>query len=363
MTDFNLLLAILKGELTDEKADLEITPESAEGVLRLAKKHDLTYVVAHYLNKNSRKTEKTEQAEVLQFYRIEQQKFTLSQVKEIFNKERIPFIPLKGSVIREYYNNPLSRSSCDIDILIKPEDLDRAEKRLSDLGYKKEVENFHDVSFITKSNVNVELHFSLLEQETGIDKILQNPWNYAVLKEKSEYKFTDEFFIFYFYAHAFHHFLTGGCGIKTLMDLYVLENNMGLKTEVAEVLLKEAEIYKFAVCLRDLSDCWFKAQEKTERTQMLEQYILKGGVYGNKENFVKVYNSRMKNSPKHLIGVLFPPAAKIKNRYKTKGILTYFYYPVYWLDGFKRHSLKTTQKTENYNVDNLLNDLGIIKKP
>ena len=37
MTDFNLLLAILKGELTDEKADLEITPESAEGVLRLAK--------------------------------------------------------------------------------------------------------------------------------------------------------------------------------------------------------------------------------------------------------------------------------------------------------------------------------------
>lgn len=363
MTDFNLLLAILKGELTDEKADLEITTESAEGVLRLAKKHDLTYVVAHYLNNNSRKTDKTEQGEVLQFYRIEQQKFTLSQVKEIFNEEKIPFIPLKGSVIRDYYPNPLSRSSCDIDILIKPEDFARAEKRLSDLGYKKEIENFHDVSFITPSNVNVELHFSLLEQEAIIDKILQNSWDYAVLKEKEEYKFTDEFFVFYFYAHAFHHFLTGGCGIKTLMDLFVLENRMGLATETAESLLKEAQIYKFAVCLRDLSDSWFKGEEKTETTEMLEHYILKGGVYGNKENFVKVYNSRMKNSPKHLMGVLFPPAEKIKNRYNTRGILTYFYYPVYWLDGFKRHRLKPTQKTDNYTVDNLLNDLGIIKKP
>ena len=360
MTYYNLLLDILKSELTDKKADLELTSESDGCVLKIAKKHDLTYVAAHYINQNFRKTPKTEQLEVLQFYRLEQQKFTLNQVKEVFNEEKIPFIPLKGSVIREYYPNPLSRSSCDIDILIKPEDLKRAEKRFSDLGYKKEIENFHDVSFITKSNVNVELHFSLLEQEERIDKILQNPWNYAVLKEKDEYKFTDEFFVFYFYAHAFHHFLTGGCGIKTLMDLFVLENNMGLKTEIAEPLLKEAGIYKFAVSLRDLSDCWFKTQEKTETTEMLEQYILKGGVFGNKENFVKVYNSRMKNSPKYLISVFFPSCEKIKNRYKTKGILTYFYYPVYWLEGFKRHKLKQPQKPKNYSVDKLLSDLGII---
>ena len=93
---------------------------------------------------------------------------------------------------------------------------------------------------------------------------------------------------------------------------------------------------------------------------MLEQYILKGGVFGNKENFVKVYNSRMKNSPKYLISVFFPSCEKIKNRYKTKGILTYFYYPVYWLEGFKRHKLKQPQKPKNYSVDKLLSDLGII---
>ena len=46
--------------------------------------------------------------------------------------------------------------------------------------------------------------------------------------------------------------------------------------------------------------------------------------------------------------------------YKTKGILTYFYYPVYWLEGFKRHKLKQPQKPKNYSVDKLLSDLGII---
>ena len=33
-------------------------------------------------------------------------------------KVQIPFLPLKGSVIRQYYPEPWMRTSCDIDILV-----------------------------------------------------------------------------------------------------------------------------------------------------------------------------------------------------------------------------------------------------
>ncbi len=361
MKETNLLFEILKSELRNEKADLDINSKSADALYSLAEKQDLLYSVCHFLNANGIKTDKSQKGEILEFYRLEQQKFTLKEVKGLLNSAQIPFIPLKGSVIREYYPNEFLRSSCDIDILIKPEDLKKAEKLLLENGYKKNKENFHDISFTSSNNVHIELHFSLLEQEKQIDIILVNAWNYTVLKENSEHKFTDEFFVFYLFAHAFHHFLVGGCGIKTVMDLYVLQRFMKLSSKTAKGLLEEAKLLKFAIGLENLSKCWFSDAEETDQTRALGEYILRGGVYGNKENFVKVYNSRMKNSSGHFLKIMLPKADKIKKRYNVKGILTLLYYPVYWLEGYKRHKLTPAQNNESYNVDSLLKDLGITK--
>ena len=45
-----------------------------------------------------------------------------------FEKAQIPFLPLKGSVIRKYYPEAWMRTSCDIDILVHDEDVGRAKE-------------------------------------------------------------------------------------------------------------------------------------------------------------------------------------------------------------------------------------------
>ena len=46
------------------------------------------------------------------------------ELKEALEKAEIPFLPLKGSVIRKYYPEPWMRTSCDIDLLIHKEEAD-----------------------------------------------------------------------------------------------------------------------------------------------------------------------------------------------------------------------------------------------
>ena len=69
------------------------------------------------------------------FYQSQQRKYVLNEIVKCFDAAKILNIPLKGSVICDYYPEPWMRSSCDVDILIKNEDSERAIACLSKLGY------------------------------------------------------------------------------------------------------------------------------------------------------------------------------------------------------------------------------------
>lgn len=50
----------------------------------------------------------------------------LQKIEAALNEEQIPYIPLKGSVLRNLYPAPEMRTSCDIDVLVHEEDIERA---------------------------------------------------------------------------------------------------------------------------------------------------------------------------------------------------------------------------------------------
>ena len=143
-----LRYALFKEELPNSIREL-ITRERLERVYSLLKSHDLAHLVADVLDKNgllddSEVSKKFRAERNLAIYRHEQMQYELTQICDTLEKAQIPFIPLKGSVIRSFYPEPWMRTSCDIDILVDKAYLELAQQCLKrDLEYQLEdIESF-----------------------------------------------------------------------------------------------------------------------------------------------------------------------------------------------------------------------------
>ena len=81
------------------------------------------------------------------------------QLVQRFADAAIPVVVLKGSGVARYYPQPDLRRLGDIDILVRKQDLDVAQKLITELGYR-EYEAEHDFHIgYSRENAYVELHY------------------------------------------------------------------------------------------------------------------------------------------------------------------------------------------------------------
>lgn len=207
----DIFIKILRSELTktelDDSVKEQLTPDVVSALYSFADRHDLAYIVLSSLHKCGLKNDdavysKLDQKAIMSVYRNEQMKYAYGQICDTFDQASIPYIPLKGSVIRPYYPQESMRTSCDIDILVKEENLEAATDTLVQKGYKCGDRNYHDVSLFSDANVHLELHFNIQENIDKLDAVLKDAWRYARLTDGSRYKFTDEFFVFHMFSYV-----------------------------------------------------------------------------------------------------------------------------------------------------------------
>lgn len=99
-------------------------------------------------------------------YRYKTINCELEQIGKTLEKANIPFILLKGSVIRKYYPESWMRTSCDIDILVNELDLNSAIRLLCDsLRYTSGEKTSHDIKMYSESVLYLELHYSIIESD------------------------------------------------------------------------------------------------------------------------------------------------------------------------------------------------------
>jgi len=311
-----LIFEILRSALSENELDpsvkAELTPSAVADIYALAKKHDLAHAVACVLRNNGITSDpetagKLKKAETAALFRNERLKHVFGQICGIFDENGIAYIPLKGSVIRQYYPTENMRTSCDIDILIREEDVGRAVELLEAQEYKIGNRNFHDVSVYSSTNVHLELHFTVCENDDKLDAVLKDAWKYASKADGSRYEFSKEFFIFHIYAHMSYHFISGGCGLRSLTDIWIMEHKMDCPYSAAAELLKRAGIYRFAEEMSALAETVFSSKEQDEFAKSLLDYILSGGTYGNLENHAAVGMAKSKSSAAYLLKRIFLP--------------------------------------------------------
>ncbi len=312
----DLFMEILRSELNQTELDSSVknllTEHELSALYRLSKRHDLTHILSACLYKNDLLTNeelltKFSKKEVTAVYRSERLKYAYDEVCGILEQQAITYIPLKGLVLRQYYPTEGMRTCCDMDILIQEKDLDRAVRALTRKGYVYREKAYHDVTLIAPNGVRLELHFNICENQKELDAVLQNVWSYVIPEQGSRCRFTDEFFLFHIFAHISFHFLHGGCGVRSLTDIWVMGHKMGLTCEYAKDLLKQAGIYQFADEITSLAEACFSGKPKNSFTDTMLLYILNGGAYGSLQNSVAMGKKKTNSALGYALKRLFLP--------------------------------------------------------
>ena len=158
---FALLRSAISGIPVTAEFREQYSPELLSDLMKLSSKHDMAHLLVWGLKQNELLGNEDTTLEACIFkavYRCERLRYDYDVLCNALEAASIPFLPLKGSVIRGYYPEAWMRTSCDIDVLIHEEDLERAKELLvRDYGYTDHGTSTHDVSFFTPTNNHIEL--------------------------------------------------------------------------------------------------------------------------------------------------------------------------------------------------------------
>lgn len=302
-----VLMALIKSVICNEPVNKnlidELTPEVLKELYSLSKAHDLAHLVAYALKKEkalgrdsvSELFSKSIYVAVSRYAKIVSEQ---NKICNLLEENQIIHIPLKGAVIRDYYPEPWMRTSCDIDILIRKEDVESTVNMLvQKLNYRLERNNYHDISLFSQTGVHLELHFSILECEEKIDGMLEQVWEHLITAGEHSFRMMMEpaYFVFHQVAHAMYHFAHGGCGLRLLIDLWLIEEKVDYDKEKFNSYCEYCGLRTFAEALYAITNVWFGEGRHTRLSKQVEDYILFGGVYGNGHSSMAAQRSRAKD--------------------------------------------------------------------
>lgn len=319
-----LLRCELCGGIPGERVRSAICPEQRKALFAIAGQQDILALVGDALDRSGLlpPEEPVSQAfrerSVSAVHRVSALEHELRLLCRALEQAEIPFIPLKGSVMRTLYPENWMRTSDDIDVLVRREDMESADRVLTEeLRYRPYHHGNHDWSYDSPHGVRVELHYKAMEDGLvcSAKEVLSRIWDCSAVQEGSSCRtISDDMFYFYHIAHMAKHFRSGGCGMRPFLDLWILNHRLSFDREARETLLREGGLLPFAEAAEKLSEVWLGAERHDAMSRRMEEYILSAGLFGSMENRVAV-QSRQEGKPTFIKKRIFLPYEQISYEY------------------------------------------------
>ena len=308
--------------------DGELSYASDQSLIDFANKHDLAHLLC-------------EEKSVEAMYRYTRQEEAVKEMKLCLNKANIEFILLKGTVIRQYYPEAWMRTSADIDVLVHPQDLERARNVISqEMGYKySHTGTHHDILQSEDKLISVELHFLLLEDNRipKASEVLKNVWDYTLSIDNScEKQLKPEMLYYYHIAHMAKHFQKGGCGIRSFLDLWVLRHRTDFDIPKCENFVRNHGLEKFEREAVALSEKWFSGLD-IKVDEIFAKLIIAGESYGTPLSKLQFESSKHNSMLATYMSRIFMSPSLMKVRYPILDkciILLPFLWVVRWIQVF-----------------------------
>ena len=208
-------------------------------------------------------------------------------------------MPLKGSILKDWYPKPGMRELADNDILFDLSERKRVREIFRSRGYK--IVSFgkgnHD-EYEKPPIYNFEMHVSLFHE-----MYQELAGQYGNVKEKllpvdgtvCQFAFTPEDFYVFVLAHAYKHYSGSGTGVRTLADFYVMNRHLGgiMNWDEVEQKLTRLGIAEYEQRSRVLAEKLFSGARplpelelNTDEKEMLRFYC-DATAYGTIDNQVQ----------------------------------------------------------------------------
>lgn len=292
MSDINILeyggyLASLMGSVINDTA-----PEKPfEGIdweymHRLANHHNvlsLIYPAVSSLNIPKEVFSKFYYDNRVLLTRSTRQEIEAQCVFEALNKEGIRFIKLKGIVLEKFYPKSYMRSHSDIDLFMSKEDRERAKTIMKELGYTLKGEIDYNDEYEKDEFYLFELHSSLVTDSSPYKDLFTDPFKNAVQDADGiNFVLCDEYFYLHLIIHLLNHFMSGGCGVRHLCDIYVFEKtHPQLNLKFIEEKLEGFGLSKFLSTIRKLFAALFEGKKLSKEQEDIASFIFSSGEYGS----------------------------------------------------------------------------------
>lgn len=239
------------------------------------------------------------------------------------------YMPLKGSVLKDYYPRFGMREMADHDILFDAFRADDVKEIMTDMGYTLEYFGTGNNDCYYKEPVcNFEMHRALFD--TVYDQALHKYYSNVesrLIGDGYEKHFTPEDFYIYMIAHEYKHYSGGGTGLRSILDTYVLLSKISMDMNYVKAETEKLGIGDFEKDNRSLATHLFRGIELTTAENEMLGYILSSGTYGTVIHSLE--NKMQKNGwskIQYMLHRFFVPVSK-----KNKDYLSYVReYPLFY---------------------------------
>lgn len=342
-----------------------------EALLRLAKAHSVSAMVCMALEQTDafQHTAETTRLKWLDAKNKAVRKNMLldaerHQLEKEFAEHGIWYMPLKGSILKDWYPKFGMREMADNDILFDASKRKEVKAIFQGRGYTVKGYNKSNHDEYEKPPIyNFEMHVSLFP---GTYKELTE--QYENVKEHLlpvdgtayQFAFTPEDFYVFVLAHAHKHYSYSGTGIRTLADIYIMNQKLGgtMNWEYVDSELRGLGIFSYERESRELAQKLFGIAELpteanlSEAEQQMLAYYLGASTYGTIEN--RTLNQMQKLQPdggaitahtkrKYLLSRIFPGREWCKacapTVYKYPVLLPFFWVWRLAVKGVKRRDI------------------------
>lgn len=323
----HLISATLSGETPKE------LPErfSFEKVYKIALGHDVANISFYSVEKLVNKPDewlykKWQERKNLAITRDINQVFAREEIINAFRENGIESLEIQGTEMKKLYPRPEYRTMSDIDFLVREGCLEKGKAVLEKLGYECSLTKDIEVSGFREPNIHVELHVNYFHPASDYFGILPQPFT---LDERGKVN------VFYAYniLHVAKHYFHSGCGVRRILDVYLLNKEYESKIDKEYVysFFEKAKIVDFVKEMSLLSNYWFSDGEKYEGYEKTARFLFMSGVHGKGqtgvENSIKrAYGENTRFAKiRYFFGRLFLPVDVMKSRYSclNKCVLLY----------------------------------------
>ena len=329
MNEAQILFSLLRHTVCGEQLDISlrnrITPEVLEALYRLAAPHDLLHLIAPGLAKlgigpNDSHFPLFHKANREAVFRYARLSLDYEQICRTLENARILYIPLKGSVLRDWYPEPWMRTSSDIDILVNREQLDAAATALVEkLHFSRGNEAHHDISMFSPAGTHLELHFTVenVDETNAEQAILDQVWAHTLPAPEGIFRreLSDDFFYFYHITHMAKHLLVAECGIRPFLDLWILNHRLPYDRNTREALLAQGDMLQFARAAEMLAEYWFSDGAADDICLGLEAFALQVGTDQAERNVIAVSRHHSGSKQRFLLRKIFPSFSRMTAYY------------------------------------------------